>query len=371
PFLLKTDQEYNPPTSSNFQVLVSHVCRHWRQVALRTQSLWTTLHFREKAHIPRAKEYLSRCSTSNYSFDILIDTVAIEDHIPGITLYKEELNTIFGIIIPFVCRWRTFHLKICDNECKPAARRYLGSCGPAPNLETLQLYHFEDYRTTQRLYLATHKPPVTIFGNNLPRLKNISLIGVNLPWDQSPYLRNLHNLELALHLDNVRPPYQWWGRMLRSSPEMKTLCLHYSGPKEATGVPLLAWSSSDDKIRLEQLQQLSLTDLDPDYLCNLIERLHIPSLRELTLDLREQDFTPFIEFLTSPPEYTSSELATNASSPISATPSFTYDSTELPIPCLGKLEVLVIRGLECSFKHWAALLRATQGLRILDVAFSK
>lgn len=369
PFLLKPDQEYNAAPSSNFQVIVSHVCQRWRQVALRTQSLWTTLHFREQSHIPRAKAYLARCLTSSTCLlDILVDTVAIEDHTPGITLYKEEIDTIFQIIIPHVERWRAFHLKICDNECKGAARHFLSTCGPAPNLETLQLYHFEDYRTTQNLYIATHRPPVVVFNNTIPRLKNVSLIGVNLPWAKSPYLKGLQNLELALHLDKIRPPYQWWDKMLRNSPELHTLCLHYSGPKEATD-PTLVWPPEEEKVQLEWLQDLSLTDLDPGYLCNLFTRLQISRLKKLTLELPEQNFTPFLELINGPAVEDLS-VDSQSSPSMKRLPSLN-PSPNLTGRLLANLEVLVIRALECSIQTWFSLLLSAAALRVLEVDFTR
>ena len=365
PFLLKPSQAYAPPSSSNFQVLVSHVCIHWRQVALRTPSLWSTLHFREKPHISRAKAYLARCTrSSNYLLDILFDSVSEEDHTPDVTLYKDEVRTIFQIIIPHVKRWRSFHLKICDNFCKGLARQFLSTCGPAPNLETLQLYHFEDYRTTQNLYLATYRPPVIVFENALPRLKNVSLIGVNLPWDKSPYLMNLHQLELALHPDNIRPPYRWWKRMLQLSPELETLCLHYSGPKMAAGNQELVWPLAEEKISLPRLQELSLTDLDPDYLCILLERLNIPNVRSLTLDLPDQDFTPFLELIT---RHVSD--ASGASSDASIPPS--HSPAGVPIISLSILDTLVIRALDCSWDSWLQFLSILKRLRVLHVDFSR
>ena len=349
PFLLKPDQEYEPPISSNYQVVVSHVSRYWRQVALRTHSLWTTLHFRETCHISRAETYLARCLPSSaYLLDILVDTIAEEDHIPGITLYANEIKTIFQIIIPHVSRWRAFHLKICDNRCKSQARQFLNTCGPAPNLETLQLYHFEDYRTSQRLYLATYKPPVVVFSNSLPRLKNVSLIGVNLPWADSPYLVNLHHLELALHLDNIRPPYKWWDRMLRLSPDLKRLSLHYSGPRKATGDPTFVWpTDTEDKIQLDSLWELCLTDLDSDYLCNLFQHLILPAVKTISLDLPEQNFTPFIEMIGQ------------------------SSSFNCPIPSLAILDTLTIHALDCSLDSWRTLLRGLKGLKFFDVDFTR
>ncbi|TFK20418.1 hypothetical protein FA15DRAFT_576883, partial [Coprinopsis marcescibilis] len=298
PFLLKPNQDFYPFPSTT-HIVVSHVCRRWRQIALRTPSLWNTIHLREKVHIGRAATYLQRCSTSvNYLLDILVDTVADEEHISGVTLCRDEIVQIFELIVPHVTHWRSFHLKIRDNDCKLSARHYLSTCGPAPRLETLQLYHFEDYKTSQNLYNATYRPPVVVFHNSLPSLRSVSLIGVNLPWTCSPYLTKLHTLELALHPGSIRPSYECWHRMLLHSPELRSLNLHYSGPKLDTGARDLAWREPTDKIALWKLSELRLTDLDPGYLRDLVERLFLPAVRTMTWDLPDQDFSGFIELIT-------------------------------------------------------------------------
>ncbi|KAJ7206228.1 hypothetical protein B0H12DRAFT_1243311 [Mycena haematopus] len=46
----------------------------------------------------------------------------------------------------------------------------------------------------------------------------VSLIGVNLPWAHAPYLQQLRALELALHSDNIRPPFEAWDAILQRSP---------------------------------------------------------------------------------------------------------------------------------------------------------
>ncbi|KAF9468713.1 hypothetical protein BDZ94DRAFT_692607 [Collybia nuda] len=392
PFLLKPDKDYYAIPTSNFQLLVSQICQHWRQIALRTSCLWNILHFREPAHFDRAKAFLTRCS--GQLLDITVDTVSQQDHIPGITLCREEIQMTFAIIIPYVKRWRAFHLKVRDNECKRAARQHLSTCGPAPNLETLQLYHFEDYRTSQNLYLATYRPPVMVFNNSLPRLRNVSLIGVNLPWAQSPYLAHLHNLELALHPENIRPPYEYWDQMLRNSPELQTLSLHYSGPRVENGD--LVWPTNREKIYIETLKNLSLTDLDPDYLCLLMERLILPGVTKLCLDLPDQDFTPFIELLAgakspahsgdpissslpshpspSTPSTLTPSSPPNGLSPVSATSTLSTNYISLghaPFPVLSKLETLIITALECSTDSLRSFLRPLEGLRTLEVHFPR
>ncbi|KAJ6525224.1 hypothetical protein DFH09DRAFT_1416558 [Mycena vulgaris] len=350
PFLLRPDEDHCPAASADFQLLVSHVCRYWREVALRVSCLWTSLHFREPAHIARAEAFLGRAAI-NHSLDILVDTVSPEDHIPGVTLCRDEMRAIFALIIPHVARWRAFYLKVRANECKLVARQALSSCGPAPRLETLQLYHFEDYRTSQNLYLATYRAPVVIFDNILPALKNVSLIGVNLPWAHAPYLQHLHALELALHPDSIRPPHDAWDAMLRRSPRLRRLRLHYSGPRSADE------EEEGARICVPALEELSLTDLDPDHLARLLRTLELPRLATLVLDLPEQDFTGVVEMI--------------AGVAAAAAPAAGLLSSPAPSLPIAALHTLRITALECAPAALGALLRALVTLRVLELDFAR
>ncbi|KAH6911451.1 hypothetical protein BKA70DRAFT_1384820 [Coprinopsis sp. MPI-PUGE-AT-0042] len=419
PFLLKPNKDYYPPPSSSFQTVVSHVCQRWRQIALRTSSLWSTIHLREPVHIVRATTYLQRCSTSSsiYLLDILVDTVAHKDHIPGVTLCRDEIKPIFTLLMPHIAHWRSFHLKVRDNDVKLCARHFLGppSCPPAPSLETLQLYHFEDFQTPQNLWLATYRPPVEVFRNTLPRLRNVSLIGVNLPWMQSPYLVGLEKLELALHPDSIRMEYACWHRILTQSPQLRFLNLHYSGPRcdaslassaAAGGGQVgtgggggnpeeLVWRDADEKIVLRNLEELGLTDLDPDYLCELVQRLHLPAVRKMTWDLPEQDHTAFVDLITRKVDVVPSPIRSSSSSSspssgskmsisslVSSATSISEDDGDRPgdisqtiytgpFPNISRLETLVLTALECNLQSWKNLLLALSGLTRLEADFSK
>ncbi|KAF8171936.1 hypothetical protein K438DRAFT_1851927 [Mycena galopus ATCC 62051] len=343
PFLLRPDEHHCVASVTDFQLLVCHVCKHWREVALRISCLWTSLHFREPAHIARAEAFLAR-GAANHPLDILVDTVSVDDHIPGVTLCRDEMRTIFALILPHVARWRAFHLKVRANECKLIARQALSTCGPAPRLETLQLYHFEDYRTTQNLYIATYRPPVVIFDNVLPALKNVSLIGVNLPWAHAPYLQQLHALELALHPDSIRPPFKDWDAMLRRSTRLRRLRLHYSGPRTA--------DEHGERICVPALEELSLTDLDPEHLIRLLHTLELPRLATLALDLPEQDFAAVPE-----QDFTGVVEMIAGVSP-----------SPLPIAALHTLRIIA---LECAPAALAALLRALVSLSVFELDFAR
>lgn len=461
PFLLRPHhtQPLGPlvPTL-NFQILVSHVCQHWRTIALQTAELWTTLVFIEAPHHNRAQALLNRVFPagplpphaqvpSTRTLTILISTVDQQSHTDGVTIAKHEMDAIFSMLRMYLPAWRALHLVVRDNICKGVARNHLGSCGPGPALETLQLYHFENFQEVQDLYLATYRPPVCVFSNDMPRLQNVSLIGVNLPWEKSPYLYDgrLKKLELSLHADKVRPSYEWWERMLRGcgsrmmdfasgkmvdqrqddTCSLEDLALHYSGPKVGEGDERFLWKSVDDgrscprgplrrKICMPRLERLSLTDLDPEYLCKILEALVLPALIRLELDLPEQDFTKFVDMLgdastslpndddsPTPPGTPVSHSGDDSSASSTAAPdsdifpkivSGTSPSdsdgdhhavTDAPIlalkhingertfPGLCKLVHLTVSALECSENSWRGFLRALTGLKTLNIDFAR
>ncbi|TFK52230.1 hypothetical protein OE88DRAFT_1657369 [Heliocybe sulcata] len=316
----------------DFEVLVSHVCQRWREVAIQCPVLWTRLLFRLVSHLDRGQLYLERSKTQ--VVDILVDTATEDRHIHGITLYTNEFNPIFDLLVPHIHRWRSFVLKVRSIECKDGARARLSTCGPAPSLETLELYHYQDWGNGQNLYMSTSRRPVLIFDAVLPKIRNISLIGVNLVWDECPFFSNLKSLEFALHIESVRPTYPQWEHMLRASPELEKLALHYSGPQVNS-----AWSQ--ELIVLERLQDLALTYLDSDYLCRLLRPLRMPNLRILRLD-NEEDQSSFIEYICDP----SSNILT-------------------------PLQSLCISALECPPSMWRKLLLAIPQITSLEVNFGR
>lgn len=361
--------EFPPLHVPAFEVLVSHVCRHWRDVALHTQPLWTTVHFRMKCHLDhRAPIYLSR--SNRHLIDILVDTCAEDEYEEGYNLFRPEFKSIFDTLTPHVDRWRSLSLKVRDKICKVGARNALSSCGPARSLEYLQLWHIEDWDSPERLFTQIGPPPVVIFDKSLPALKHLSLIGVNVPWTQSPFLEDLTSIDFALHSEDVRIPYDVWAEMLSKSPGLQKLSLRYSGPR--TGLD--HWP--DDVIALPGMQELALTDLDPPYLHDLLRRLSMPNLTKLHLELPaeepEHDFTPLLEMLVKPPPLpppAPAPRAAPAPAPVAAADA--EAGAETPPaprgPMFPLLRTLAVYALECSPDSFRALLAASPAVTRLEL----
>ncbi|KAK1222335.1 hypothetical protein PQX77_014813 [Marasmius sp. AFHP31] len=275
------------------QIAISQVCQQWREIALDLPNLWNTLQFETYSDIQRGTEFCKRLEgKKNTMLDILILTVSKKEYEDAkeekkYLLWTEEMHEIFLMLAPYTSRFRSFHLQVHDGHCKAVARHYIGTkdgkiFGPAPNLETWQLYHFETFGGGVRdLVEATRRQPVTCFADDIPKLKNLSLIGVNLPWS-SPYLKDLHSLELSLHTNDIRPGYEHWRNMLSRSPELRTLFLHYSGPQLSAEWPV-------EVITLAKLETLGLVDLEPEYLQAITSRLDTPNIKKLEIELRDEE----------------------------------------------------------------------------------
>ncbi|EMD30574.1 hypothetical protein CERSUDRAFT_127782, partial [Gelatoporia subvermispora B] len=90
------------PPGPTFEVLASHVCAHWRAVAVHTSCLWTTIHFSAVPHLERARAYLAR--STKQPIDIFVDSCAEADHLAGTTLFRDEFDRAFELVLPQIAR---------------------------------------------------------------------------------------------------------------------------------------------------------------------------------------------------------------------------------------------------------------------------
>ncbi|EIN09863.1 hypothetical protein PUNSTDRAFT_66163 [Punctularia strigosozonata HHB-11173 SS5] len=328
------DREIDPSepedAQPDFEVLVSKVCRHWRQVALGLPGLWCALVIRKVRHVDRAMAYIAR--SQKLPLEIVVDSPSTDTHVPGLTLCRDEVDDVFQAILPALDRWRSFTLKVRDSVARDRCRGHLAACGPAPRLEYLKLYHQENWPDAEAMYQALQQAPLS-FGGGLPSCQHLSLVGVSLPSSTPAYCRGLRTLELRLHFEAFRPSYAQWEEILLASPGLEKLTLHWSGPKRANS-DLYPFQT----IQLSSLRELVLIDLDSDHLCYMLRHMRMPNLRVLRLDFPEQDVTPVVELATDP-----------------------------DAPMFASLETLAITSLSCSAPAWRRLLKSVANLITLEL----
>ncbi|KAJ3747298.1 hypothetical protein DFH05DRAFT_1540934 [Lentinula detonsa] len=324
------DADYEPRLP--FQVLVSHVCRHFREVAIESPLLWTTLHFQAGTSLERAQTWLERskghplqiemdCTTPEDEdgeeeeinpFTPDEDTPASEVDPPSPPknlsepeeahleagpshLTQAQISEIMDIIIPAVDRWRIFSVTASYYDAIHLILERFSKCSSAPLLEVLEMYHYEDCEEFQVFTPPELNTKFMIFGGVAPKLKSVALWGVHIDWDASlPLLNDLRDLEIAYHAEDVRPSFQTFSNIIASSPELESLSLCLSGPAGTAK----DWAHTP--IDIPSVKSLTLCHHEPAYIEALLPLLHLPNVVELLLDYDSADYTEFALLLAKP-----------------------------------------------------------------------
>lgn len=293
-----------------FQVLVSQVCKRWRDVAIdESPMLWTKIDFSEGPPFEQSKAWLERSKGCPLDIDIdcqppeeIDENGSVMSEEPSPSLSIEELEEVLHLLCPHVARLRAFQLMVHDYSYMHRALQHLAQIPAAPLLEVLQLYHYEDsdeYDAFQPVELR--EPRFLPFCGNAPRLRTVSLWGVHLDWAAAgPLLAGLAALELAWTAQDVRPTFAQLAALFRGSPELQELTLCQSGPAGTTEAEWLdslltesagELSADETKLVLPSVTSFVLAFQEPEYAAALLRWVFVPNVRELALDFYEDDYT--------------------------------------------------------------------------------
>ncbi|KAF8133322.1 hypothetical protein EV363DRAFT_1325929 [Boletus edulis] len=212
----------------SFTLAISHVCQHWRNVALSTPSIWTTIVVTPKERPPYepVSKLLER--SKSLPIDITISYDDLDKYEDDFELLSDaDLEILFAMLIPHIHRWRTIKVTVSEYHHMYAFLSAVSdpSVPAAPQLTTLELYHYEDILgldAFQHPRMANH---LTLFAGSAPLLTRIVLWGVHVDWDQ-PWIAsasNLTDLQLGCHAEDVRPSWAQFSTILRSASVENTL----------------------------------------------------------------------------------------------------------------------------------------------------
>lgn len=294
----RADEGSDAPDQPDFQILMSHVSRHFRDVAIKTPTLWSTIHVLDLAE-PRldyVKTCLERSGSLPFSICLDCEDEDSEHHLRGsnpaidqvMTFVKDNLYRLER----FMARFRFF-------ESLHHVMRYLDK--PAPQLRALELYDV-DYEQTfdedTTFSPQSLRAPLVLFGGEVPKLTKLMLDGVHVAWSQCNF-KNLTVLNLGYHNKDVRPTYQEFQAIIKDSPSLRELSLQGSAP-------LLSEEVTDSNLYtpfiLDSLEKLRVSDISSDYSSTLISLLHAPNLKSLVLsELDTNDFSGLFDRIAGPP----------------------------------------------------------------------
>lgn len=293
------------------QVRVSHVCQHWRLVAIETANLWTTLKFRAGCPWDENQEWLSRSKDS--PLDITINYFALDEfapHSPELEQAEADFIAILDLVLPHVSRWRAFRLDVDMYRYLALAWRRLEECPVDPGtplLETLVLKGVlaPDVRLNN-LNVRECKKRSLPFGRHMGNIKILELARFHMDWDllipasersalhstAAPYaITSLTRLHLFWHEDNFGPSCASFTNIIRCSPGLQSLEIIGSGP---AALPL---ELSAHPMFLPKLRHLALGGLKEDHAITMLRLLYAPCLTSVKFDLVNDDYTGFVEEL--------------------------------------------------------------------------
>lgn len=161
---------------------VTHVCRHWRKVALNSPLLWTSVIF---VFPTASKDILRRSGSSPFAirYNFQTDTV-VPDAYHAVHRGMRKLSRVTRINLTTYSQFIHHLATTSMTQAAPLLQELsFNICGDGTPVRTPDiLYHL----------------PTDLFAGEAPHLRRLSLIHCLLPWD-SPLFRNLIYLEMVLY----------------------------------------------------------------------------------------------------------------------------------------------------------------------------
>ncbi|KAF5357691.1 hypothetical protein D9758_007487 [Tetrapyrgos nigripes] len=220
---------------------VSHICKHWRNVALGCPALWGCLDLTTPTWIP---EMLRRSQMAPLVINM-----------PQLLILKPKSADAI----------KTLEKALGELEMLQAA----------PLLHTLQLSAKEtgDWFAESECIVVL---PLDFLGGHTPSLRHVDLQDFHIPWDSSVF-RNLTSLKIIHKSTDHAPSLQQLTEILSRMPaSLETLELER----------VLSLANSTTTIKVVQLPRLRSIRLDGDVVscANLLERISFPSTTTMEFD---------------------------------------------------------------------------------------
>ncbi|EIM84200.1 uncharacterized protein STEHIDRAFT_132626 [Stereum hirsutum FP-91666 SS1] len=264
----RTPTSKGSPYTSLGWINVTHVCRHWRYVALEYPRLWRNISF---------------TLGSAWTSELLLRSKAVLISLSHLT----EPSFVPFDAIPLASHLdHTEHIHIrSDNNSMRALFKHLSH--PAPHLRGLHLTTVPTGGFMRSRMAQPVRLPAALFEGVTPALEQVSLTRLHVPWAEWPF-RGLRHLAVTLPnphllpLDNsALPTLDQLLDVLSSSPDLETLRLGHTIPPLApytTSLPLKFRT-----VRLPNFKELFLEGR-PLECANLLRSLQIPRGARVKLD---------------------------------------------------------------------------------------
>lgn len=280
-----------------FQVLISHVCMHWRKLALGNPLLWAYVSFDPIVPQDRTIAFLQRIQ--NVPLDIYISTrhrISRRHFFENVAQTNTRLSKFLALTRPYLPQWRSFVVNCHFPSYMKIILHALATYPSAPCLEALKLEcngNRESPRNNSESILSAP------FHGDLPNVCTVMLHGIYHPWARTanPLVSELTTLVLSYSLKQVHPTLIELRDILRASPALHHLALRLFTPPRSVFDPFVgAFPAARPPaqpepvtplITLDSLTTLVLTSDSSPFLVQFPGRVCMPNVSTVTLSLRE------------------------------------------------------------------------------------
>jgi hypothetical protein len=192
------------------RLCVSHVCHHWREIALNQPLLWSNVNFTTLS-LAGATEILARAKSVPLYLEARVSHHWDDDRS---STFRKELQASVPNIRHLCITADHFHLR----------RTLEGLVSPAPTLECLVLVCHAGFCDGEIDFVL----PDTLFNGSTPRLSCLKLLYCEISWT-SPLLKGLRYLEIRLP-SIMEPTLAAWLDALDELLRLETLALNSASP---------------------------------------------------------------------------------------------------------------------------------------------
>lgn len=253
-----------------FELLASHTCSYFRQVALATPRLWTAFSIHENYSDELIAEYIAR------SGECLLD-IGVDLTVHKLQMDETRLNATLQMILPLSFRWRSLSIRYdFENVTYPLISKFCNQ--PAKALRHLSITVDDVDHADATIVNRDVKLP-HIFKEGTPTLEFVRLRGLAMHLFR-PQLGNV----VTLHLDQtafIPVLFSTFRDILTCSPVLAHLSLY--------GDIIGAWPALN-LINLPALRSLRICGVTGEMYTGILLGIHAPGLNCLTLkDLHAHD----------------------------------------------------------------------------------
>lgn len=260
------------------------VCRYWRDIAVDTPELWSTICVSPHDSIEKARRRLAR--SKSVPLDVTINFSPLVDNPSVVT---ENIVRAMDLLRPTLWRTKTFRLSVPN---RPQAHAALLRCREdAPFLETLSICI---YHSMQDDHHAS--PSLPLFNGYTPRLRSCSFTSFNFGWDRR-IMSGLRVLHLGGYWNGYSPSVETLLDVLRGCPDLQELALRNITDVDSDNLMLHDQEFSAAKVvRLPRLTKASFYYAGNMRTRRLLSQVTFPALESLDLGYLD-NLTPILEHL--------------------------------------------------------------------------